>query len=189
DGEEAVAEVRLRRRARADASAGIAEEIELMPVRMRAVNDGRARAEAAALGEQLDRAEPVLGQAFLDLARLLVRMHVQRQRVLRRICAELLEPVAWARAHRMRRHADAGARRSQLFESAEVLRDGRLPEAFDPAARIGGVEEHDLDAGVARGVDRRMRLHEAEVVELADGGVAGGTQLAVDARVERTHLR
>src|SRR5262249_60512605 len=105
DGEEAVAEVRLRRRARADASAGIAEEIELMPVRMRAVNDGRARAEAAALGEQLDRAEPVLGQALLDLARLLVRVHVQRQRVLRRICAHLLEPAPSSPPHPIPPHS------------------------------------------------------------------------------------
>src|SRR4029079_18476247 len=48
DREEAVAEVRLRRRAGADARAGRREQVELAPVGVRCMHDGRARAETAA---------------------------------------------------------------------------------------------------------------------------------------------
>ena len=82
DRQEAVAEVRLGRRARADARAGGREQVELVAVGVRRVDDGRARAEAAARVEQLDRAQAVLGEALLDLARLLVGVDVQRQLVL-----------------------------------------------------------------------------------------------------------
>src|SRR5438105_2678673 len=79
DGEEAVAEVRLGRRARAHARACAGEEIELVAVRVRRVDDGRSLRQTPRAIEQLDRADAVLGQAFLDLARLLVRVDVQRQ--------------------------------------------------------------------------------------------------------------
>ena len=83
DGQEPVAEVRLRSSGSADARARVARA-------------GRARApsacvactivvrgaEAALAGEQLDRPEPVLGEALVDLARLLVGVDVQRQLVL-----------------------------------------------------------------------------------------------------------
>jgi hypothetical protein len=48
---------------------------------MRCVNDGRALAQATGPVEQLDRADAVLGEALLDLTRLLVGVHVQRQRL------------------------------------------------------------------------------------------------------------
>ena len=80
DGEEAVAEVRLGRRAGAHACAGRREQVELVAVRVRRVDDRRARRQAAARVEQLDRPQPVLGEALLDLARLLVGVDVQRQR-------------------------------------------------------------------------------------------------------------
>ena len=80
DGQEAVAEVRLGRRADADPRAGVARA-------------GRARASSACVAwttvvrgprqpvarEQLDRAEAVLGEALLDLARLLVGVDVERR--------------------------------------------------------------------------------------------------------------
>ena len=130
----------------------------------------------------------MLGDALLDLTRLLVRVHVQRQVVLGRVRAEFLEPVARAGAHGVRRHADADAGAAQLLESAQVLGDRRLAEARDPAPRVCGVEHDDLDAGVACGLGRIAGLGRPEVVELADGGVAGGAQLAVDACVQRAHL-
>ena len=77
DGREAVAEVRLRGRADADARAGLGEEVELGVVGVRSVDDRRARAEAARLGQELDRPDAVLGQALLDLARLLVGVDVE----------------------------------------------------------------------------------------------------------------
>ena len=122
----------------------------------------------------------VLGEALLDLARLLVRVHVQRQPVLRRRSAELLEPVARAGAHGVGGDADADACGAELLEPAQVVGDRRLAEAVDAAARVGDVEEHELDARFGRRLGRRVRLGQAEVVELADGGVAGGAHLPVD---------
>ena len=52
-----------------------------------------------------------------------------------------------------------------------------------PAAAVGGEEEHELDPGLRGRLDRRPRLRQAEVVELAHGRVPGRAQLAVDGRV------
>src|SRR4029077_16514250 len=92
--QEAVAEVRLRRRARTHARARLREQVELMAVGLRRMDDSRIRAEATARVEQLDGAEVVLGEALLDLPRLLVGVDVQRQPVLGRVGPEPLEPVA-----------------------------------------------------------------------------------------------
>ena len=54
--------------------------------------------------EQLDRPQAVLGEALVDLARLLVGVHVQRQVVLGGVAAEL------ARARRPGRRARSGGR-------------------------------------------------------------------------------
>ena len=89
DRQKPVAEIRLGRRTHADARACGREEIELAPVGVGRVHDRRPGAEAARLREQLDRPQPVLGEALLDLARLLVGVHVERQVVLRGIGAEL----------------------------------------------------------------------------------------------------
>ena len=77
--EEAVAEVGLRRRAGADGRAGRGEEVELGAVGVRRVDDGRSLAEAARAREELDRPAAVLGEALLDLLRLLVGVDVQRE--------------------------------------------------------------------------------------------------------------
>ena len=89
DGQEAVAEVRLGRRADADARSCRREQVELAAVGVGRVDDGRARAEAALAIEQLDRPEAVLGEAFVDLPRLFVGMDVERQLVRRGVAAEL----------------------------------------------------------------------------------------------------
>ena len=97
-GEEAVGEVGLGRRAGADRRAALGEQVELGAVGVRRVDDRGVRAEAAGAGEQLDRAAAVLGEALLDLARLLVGVDVQRQPLGGGVAADLLEPVARAGA-------------------------------------------------------------------------------------------
>ena len=69
---------------------------------------------------------------------------------------------------------------AQLLELAKVLGDRLLPEAVDAAARVGDVEQHDLDARLGRRLGGGVRLREPEVVELADGRVARVAQLPVD---------
>jgi glycoprotein endo-alpha-1,2-mannosidase len=187
DRQEAVAEVRLRRRAGADSTVRLAEEVELASVRIGRVDDGRARAEAAAVREELDRAHAVLGHALLDLAWLLVGVNVERQLVLRRVAAELDEPLTWTGANRVRGHADTDPGSPQLLEPPQVLRDGRLAKAVEPTAGIGGVEEHELDPCVRRCSGGGVRLGEAEVMELAHRGVAGFTHLGVHRRVLLAH--
>jgi CDP-diacylglycerol--glycerol-3-phosphate 3-phosphatidyltransferase len=187
DGDEAVGEIRLRRRACADAGAGSREEVELLAVRMRRVYDGRARGQASACIEQFDRPEAVLGETLLDFARLLVGVDVEREVVLRRVAAELLEPVARARAHGMGGDPDSDARGAQRLELREVRRDRLLPEAVDPATRVRDVEENDLDPRIAGSLDRGVRLRVPEVVELADRGVPRRAELAIDVRVRRAH--
>src|SRR6185437_5159075 len=187
DREEAVAEVRLGRRADADARAGGREQVELVSVGVRCMHDGRARAETAADVEQLDRAQPVLGKALLDLARLLVGVHVQRQLVLCRVAPELLEPVPGTCPDRVGRDPDADSVAPQLLELVQVGRHRLLPEALDPTPGVRDVEQYELDPGLRSGLGRRTSLLEPEVVELSDRGVAGAAQLAVDGGVVAPH--
>ena len=109
------------------------------------VHDGRPRPKATGLGEQLDRPQPVLGEAFVDLPRLLVGMHVQRQLVLVRIGAELFEPAAGARADGMGGEADADADRAQLLHLPQVVGRRGLPEAVETAAPVGGEKDDERD--------------------------------------------
>ena len=57
------------------------------------------------------------------------------------------------------------------------------------AARVGDVQEHELDARLRSRLDRGPCLVDAEVVELADRGVARRAHLAVPARVRLAHER
>ena len=145
DGQEAVAEVRLGGGARAHARARLPEQVELAPVGVRRVHDGGSTSQAAAVGEELDRPHAVLGDALLDLARLFVRVDVQRQTVLVGVAAELDEPVARARTNGVGRDPDADAGVAELFEPAQVLGHRALPEASDAAARVRDVEEDERD--------------------------------------------
>ena len=54
--------------------------------------------------------------------------------------------------------ADADAGGAELLEPAQVVGDRRLPEPVDAAARVGDVEEHELDARLGRRRRRRVRL-------------------------------
>ena len=60
--------------------------------------------------EQLDRPDAVLGEALLDLARLLVGVDVERQPSAPGVAADLLEPVGRAGADGVGGDADADAR-------------------------------------------------------------------------------
>ena len=99
----------------------LGEEVELVRIRVRGVDDGRPRAEAAGPGEQLDRPHAVLGEALLDLARLLVGVHVQRQALGRGVAADLLEPVGRAGADGVGGDAHARALLAQRLDLAQEL--------------------------------------------------------------------
>ena len=137
------------------------------------------RAEAARLREQLDRPQPVLGNAFLDLARLLVGVHVQRQRLAGGVGAQLLEPLPRAGADGVGREPDSHSRRTHRLELLQVLGRRVLAEALQPAAPVGREQEDDLDPGLRRRLDRRVSLRQPQVVELPDNCVARGQHLAV----------
>ena len=125
----------------------------------------------------------MLGEALLDLSRLLVGVDVQRQLVLVGVPSELLEPLAGTRTDRVGGDADANPVRPQLVELAQIRGHGLLPKTIDPAARVGDVEEDELDSRLGGRLRHRASLLEPEVVKLADGGVARSAQLAVDVDV------
>src|SRR5262249_27999995 len=66
------------------------------------------------------------------------------------------------------------------LDLTEVLGGGVLAEARQTSPRVGGEQQDEDDPGLLRGIGRCERFVEAEVVELADGRVARGPQLAVD---------
>src|SRR5439155_19786841 len=187
DRQESVTEVRLGRRAGADARAGAGDQVELRAVGMRGMHDRRALAQATRPVEQFDRTDAVLYQAFLDLARLLVRVHVQRQPLRGRVPADLLQPVRRARAHGVGGEPDCNAPAAEVLDLPEILGSGFLAEPRQPAATVCGQQEDDADPGLLRSLDRCERLVEAEIVELADHRVAGGAQFPVDVHVLPAH--
>ena len=144
--EEAVAEVRLRRRAGADRRAVRGEEVELSPVGVGRVHDRRPLGQAAGPREQLDRPAPVLGEALLDLFRLLVGVDVQREAVLGSVAADLLEPVGRARAYGVGCEPDCDPVAAQLLDLARGIPQ-RTP--------VGS--EGDLRARTRRGGGRTRR--------------------------------
>jgi CDP-diacylglycerol--glycerol-3-phosphate 3-phosphatidyltransferase len=184
---EPVAEVGLRGRTHADAGARLREEVELVVVRVGSVDDRRPRAEAAGALEELDRPDAVLCEALLDLAGLLVGMHVEHKPLALGVPADLLEPLGRTSTDGVGGDANPRARRSELGDLLEVGGHRLLPETVDSAPRIRDMEEHELHAGGAGGFGRRLRLLEADVVELADRGVARVSHLAVRALVTRAH--
>ena len=189
DGEETVAEVRLRRRAHADAPARRRQEVELGVVRMRSVHDCRPRAETAGLGEKLDRSKPVLGHTLFDLARLLVGVNMEHQLLALRIPADLAQPVRRARAHGVGRDTDARSLGTKLLDLRQVGGRGLLAEPLDAPATVGGQQEHKLDSRSTGGLDRRLRLGEPHIVEFTHGRVAGSAHLPEGGLVLDPNLR
>ena len=150
---------------------------------MRGMHDRRSVREAAGPIEQLDRPHAVFGEALLDLARLFVRVHVQRQALGGCVAADLLEPVLGTCAHGVGSDSDGNPATAQVLDLIQVLRNGLLSEPRQAAASICGEHDDDADARLFGSVDCGKRFVETEVVELADRGVARGTQLTVDLRV------
>ena len=157
----------------------LGKEVELTPVRVGRVDDRRARPQAACLGEQLEGAETILGEAFVDLTRLLVCVDVQYEALPGGVCRDLRQPVARACADGMGGKPNTGTEGAQRLHLGQIVGHRVLTEPVESAAAIGGQEEDELDAGLPCRGDRRLRLGEADVVELADRGVAGGSHLAV----------
>ena len=188
-GEEAVAEVGLRRRAGADRRARGRQEVELRAVRMGGVNDRRPLSQAAGAVEQLDRAAAVLGEARLDLARLLVRVHVERKLLAGRRSGRS------TRASPRGTRARSGARRRPGGRRPAAPRPPRGTRAPTPAgtaaapARVRDVQEHERDAGRSGGLLGGQGFGHTEVVELADRRVPGGAQLSVRSLVRRPDER
>jgi hypothetical protein len=81
------------------------------------------------------------------------------------------------------RHADANSVATQLLQLAQVRGRRVLPEARRAAAAVRGVETDERDARLLGSGRGGARLREAEVVELADGGVPRRGQLPVDVDV------
>ena len=71
--------------------------------------------------------------------------------------------------------ADGHTLGAQRLELTEVVGRRLLAHPRQPAAGVGGEEHHERDFRLRSCLDRRAGLCEAEVVELADGGVAGAT--------------
>jgi CDP-diacylglycerol---glycerol-3-phosphate 3-phosphatidyltransferase len=176
---EPVAEICLRRRAEADPCPSFREEAELPVVCVSPVDDRRAGPQAAGVREELDRAYPVLGQALLDLPRLLVGVYVEDEAFAIGVCADPLEPVRRAGTDGVGGDSDSHAPFRELRDLLEVGGDRSLAEAVDPAAGVRHVQEDELHARGAARLRSRLRLLETEVVELADGGVAGRAHLPV----------
>jgi CDP-diacylglycerol--glycerol-3-phosphate 3-phosphatidyltransferase len=183
DREEAVAEVRLGRRAGADARARRGDQVELGAVGVRGVDDRRSLAEAARAFQQLDGTETVLGEALLDLARLLVGVDMQRQLLRDCVAADLLQPVRRAGAHGVGGEPDTDVAAAQVLDLMQVVRHRVLPKAREAAAPVRGEQDDDPHTGLLGRLDRRERLGEAEVVKLADRRVPASAELAIDLRV------
>ena len=186
-GEEAVAEVRLGRGACADRRPAVPEQIELRSVRVRRMHDRGVLAEAAAVGEELDRAHAVLGEGLLELTRLLVRVDVERESFGVGVAAELDEPLSRTGTHRVGGDPDRDPSAAERLELLDVGRDGRLPHALEPAARVRHVEAHEADPGRLGCLGGGESRVEAEVVELADGREARCPHLTVRRGVELEH--
>ena len=102
-----VAQVGLGRGADARERGRVAEQRRLVRRQVRRVHGHEAVREHAPLGQQLDGPAAGLGDALVDLTRLLGHVHVQRERVRVGVGRELAQPVGGHGAHAVRREADA----------------------------------------------------------------------------------
>ena len=114
-------------------------------------------------------------------------MDVQRQLLRSGVAADFLEPRRADGAHGVGGDPDVEPARAEVLHLAQVLADAVLPEARQSAALVGRQQQDDADARLVGRFGGSERLVEAEVVELADGGVAGRAQLAVDLDVLAPH--
>src|SRR5215210_4811734 len=131
----------------------------------------------------------MLGDALVDLPRLLVGVDVEDEVAPGGVAADLLEPFARARAGGVGGEADASALAGELLDLSQILGRRALAEAVEPAAAVSGVEEDELDSGRLGRLGGGDGLLEPEIVELADGRPAVREHLAVHALVRLAHGR
>src|SRR5919109_473119 len=93
DREEAVAQVRLRGRTRADPRPGLGKQVELRVVGVRCVDDRRARAQTTGARQQLDKTNTMLGKTLLELAQLLVGVDIEDKTFGVRVPGNHLKPI------------------------------------------------------------------------------------------------
>jgi hypothetical protein len=135
--EDAVAEIPLGEGTGADARR--CEERDLVRREVHRVHGGEACVEEAEVIEELDRAAAVLGEAGLDLARLLGDVHVHRRRT---GAVHGLDPGARERAHAVR----GGTNGEQGGGARAVLERGHGGEE---AVGVGVVERRCRGSGRA----------------------------------------
>ncbi len=129
----------------------------------------------------------MLGEALLDLPRLLVGVNVQDETLAVRVATDLLEPAGAAGAHGVRCDPDAEPGVAERLDLGEVRRHGVLAEARETAPLVRDVEQHLVDVRARGRLCRGERLGHAEVVKLPDRRVAGRAHLAVAALVLDAH--
>ena len=83
---------------------------------------------------------------------------------------------------------DENAAFTQRFELTQVLGNAFLPKSCDPTAAVSRVEQDKSDPRLLGGVRGCERLLEPDVVELADGGIAGAELLPIDVDVVVTDV-
>ena len=81
----------------------------------------------------------MLGQALVDLARLLVGVHVEHEPLPVRVATDLGEPVDRARSHGVGGEADHDPGLAQALDLLQVGVDRGLPETGRSAARVRDV--------------------------------------------------
>ena len=136
--------------------------------------------QTAVLREQLDGSDAVLLDAVLDLPQLLVGVDMQRELVFGGVASDLREPPGRAGTDGMGGEADLDPALAEVLDLVQVLGRRGLAETLEPAPRVCDVEQDERDPGGSRGLGRSECLLEAEVVELADRGVARAAHLAVN---------
>ena len=138
----------------------------------------------------------MLGLALLQLARLLVRVDMADEPVRFGVARDLAQPVRRHRPHAVGGDPDRMAGQPQRVDAREVVLDRGVAEARVPAAVIGRGQQDDGQSRSRAGDGERHRVRllvrravglVVDVVELADGAVAGGGHLGVDAAGHLAH--
>ena len=154
---------------------------------MRGVHDRCALAQTACAVEELDRPDAVLDEALLDLPRLLVCVHMQGETLSGCIASDLLEPLRRAGSDRVGGNSNRDPSPTQLLHLPQVLGHRFLAKAREATAFVRREEHDDADPRLRGRLDSRECLLEPEIVELADGRVAGPAELPVDLDVLPAH--
>ena len=172
---------------RADRGSVGGEQVELGAVGVGRVDDGGPLGRGSPFGRAA-RSAGSRARRGIPRSRAAARPRGRAAGALRvGVAAEIASSQSRGHAGRSagRRRPDASARSAST--SPRYAADGLLPHARKAAARVRDVEEDEGDARLRGCLRRGARLGDAEVVELADGGVARSGAAPVDRRVLRAH--